>query len=103
MINLLPKFFLNEPRRLGNFGQGLVWIGCMLLLFGALGHVATAAQSALHSFGGSAAAMPTLAALYPDLPTWWVPESLIGCLPAVLQIGLGWTVNGIGKELLRVM
>ncbi|MDP9968834.1 hypothetical protein J2W39_000057 [Variovorax paradoxus] len=99
MIDLLPEFLLTEPRRLIALGRFLLRSGAFILLVGSIGHAATTASAAAMSIGKQAAVSPTLAQLYPALPTWWVPESILGCLPAIILLIIGLSMASLGKRL----
>lgn len=101
MYEHLLEYFIGEPRRLIGLGRGLVRSGGFILLVGAIGSVGTTAIDVVQGFGKHAAMEPTLATLYPSLPTWWIPESIIGCLPAILIMTAGITVAELGKKLKR--
>ena len=97
----LPEFLLSEPDLMVALGRGLTRGGGFWLIVGAIGHGATTAISVVQSMGHKAVVAHTIAELYPSLPTWWVPESIVGCLPAVLLVGAGVTLASMGKQLKR--
>lgn len=101
MYEYLPEFLLSEPDRMVAIGRGMIRGGGFWLVVGAIGHFATTAMSVVQSMGHQAAVEHALAELYPSLPTWWVPESIVGCLPAALLIGAGVTLVSMGKQLKR--
>ena len=101
MFERIYEYFLSEPRRLIGLGNNLVRTGGFLLVLGAIGHAATGAISVALSFGKQTSNPQTLADLYPSIPTWFVPESIIGCVPAVLLIVIGFSIASFGKRLKR--
>lgn len=63
-------------------GQALFSVGGFLVVAGVIGRAALAALGVARA----RAKLPpaeSLSAIYPTLPTWWVPESLIGFLFAL--------------------
>lgn len=102
MLDLLPEFLLTEPRRLMSLGRALLRAGWFILFAGAIGHAAIRATAAVHSIAKQAGVPNALADIYPSLPTWWVPESLIGCLPALLLVGAGLWLVSLGRQLQRL-
>lgn len=101
MVERIYEYFLTEPRRLMSLGKNMVRAGGFILVIGAIGHSATAALSAVQSLGRQVAVPRDLAQLYPAFPTWWIPESLIGCLPAILLMILGFSLVSFGERLKR--
>lgn len=93
---------MKEPRRLENLGSTLASIGAIIIVVGFYAHVVTTASSALEILSRQTSPVRTLAELYPSLPTGWVPESLIGGLPAVLLTATGLWINTIGRQIRRV-
>jgi hypothetical protein len=103
MLERLEDYFLTEPERLIGLGRALVYLGGMLIMFGLVGHVATSAANGIGIIGGHADTVKTLADIYPSLPTWWVPESIIGALPAIVTSALGIWLTLTGKRLRRLI
>ena len=101
MYEYLPEYLLSEPDRIVALGRGLARGGSIWLSVGAIGYAATNAMSAVESIGQQAAVLRTLAEIYPSLPTWWVPESVIGCVPALIAICAGVVLASMGKQLKR--
>ncbi|VTU31712.1 hypothetical protein SRS16CHR_04934 [Variovorax sp. SRS16] len=103
MLDFLPAFCLEQPRRLLTLGRALACAGWLILFAGAIGHAATSATAAIHSIAKQAGVASTLADIYPSQPTWWVPESIVGCLPAVMLLALGLWLVSLGKQLQRLL
>ena len=85
-------YFIEEPRRLISIGRAAFTAGMLVVVIGLIGLVARTGVSAIHILGKApAVAAPSLAQLYPELWTWWVPETLIGAVQAlVLTVGGIW-------------
>lgn len=103
MVERVVDYFLTKPRRLMDIGYLLVMVGAGVILAGLIGHFATAATGVFARLGGHAGQATTLTELYPTLPTWWVPESILGGMPALLLSALGIWLNHTGRRLLRFM
>ena len=103
MLEQLSDYFISKPTRLRLFGHLLFRISSAVLVVGLIGRVAVVGASALASFGGDPSGRVTLAALCPNLPTWWVPESALGFV-AICAIGMvGLAVAHIAKTWLRLL
>ena len=103
MLERIEDYFLEQPSRLITLGRILAEVGAGLLVCAAIGRLATMAPGIIGGLGGAQGAVGTLAEVYPTLPTWWVPESIVGCLPALLFIGLGLWLAATGRRLRRLL
>lgn len=102
MLDFLSEFFLIDPKRLMSLGRTMERTGWFILFFGAIGHAATSATAGFHSVAKQAGPTNALADIYPSLPTWWVPESIVGCLPALMLLALGFGLASLSKQLQRL-
>lgn len=103
MLERIEDYFIEQPGRLIALGRTLVVIGAVLLVFAAIGRLASAVPGIFSSMGGTHVATKSLAEVYPTLPTWWVPESLLGGVPALSFIGLGLWLAATGRRLRRLL
>lgn len=103
MFIRIEEYFLSEPERLIRLGGILAYLGGMLIVLALLGNVATSAIDALGSIGGHANVQKALANIYPSLPTWWIPESIIGAIPAIMMIFAGLILVQLGKRIKHFM
>lgn len=103
MWERLEDYFLTEPERLIGLGRGLVFLGGWLILFGLAGNVVTSAANGIGIIGRHPSAVKTLADIYPSLPTWWVPESIVGALPAMMLTSIGIWFALEGKRIRRLI
>lgn len=103
MFDTLIEFFLSRPARLVNAGRALFQIGATLIGAGLCGRVATAGLTAIQSISGRVASDSTLAALYPSLPTWWVPENALGYCSCSLVALAGLLLIQFGRTLRRAI
>lgn len=95
MFERLETYFLTGPERLIQLGRTLILIGGWLILFALSGYVVTSVAN----IGGHAGTVKTLADIYLSIPTWWVPESIIGVLPAAVIFAMGLWINQTGKHI----
>lgn len=97
-MEILFDFFLSNPGRLVLLGRAIVYGAWMPLLAGLVSQVALAGQAAAASIGGRTPATSDLASLYPTLPTFFVPESVVG-FAFWIAVGLAgvWTVH-VGRK-----
>ncbi|MCD6734911.1 MAG: hypothetical protein LT103_15105 [Burkholderiaceae bacterium] len=99
MYEMLIAFFVARPGRLSALGRTLFQLSTMILLVGLCGRIATTGVSAIQGMAGVMPRHPSLAALYPSLPTWWVPESSLGFVACALTAVLGLTLVQMGKAI----
>lgn len=102
MYEYLPEYLLADPDRMVGLGRGLARTGSFVLMIGVIGHAATTATMVVQGIGKHAAEPQSLAMLYPSLPTWWIPESILGSLPALVLVVAGMTLAAMGKEIKRI-
>lgn len=103
MDELLMTASGDHPERLVTAGDVAMYSAQALLVAGLFGKVATTAMSLLTDRGAVAAkGFGTLAALYPDLPTWWIPESAEAFIAAAALMAAGLWVRHVGRRYQRV-
>ncbi len=102
MLERLYEFFLTKPVRILVFGKAVLSCGFALLIAGMFGGITTSVNS-IKSVGGRQVANATLAEAYPAFPTWWIPETALGYIIAVLLICSGVAICVSGKRLIRVL
>ena len=96
-------YFLEKPQRLISIGHAAFTAGMMVVVIGLVGFVAKTGMSSIQSLGkASGVAVPSLGQIYPDLWTWWVPETLTGAMPALVLAGFGIWLVMTGRKLVRV-
>lgn len=102
-LDLVPLFLLNPPSRLKALGQALTNVACLLGAVGVAANVATKAAQAVQSIAGVAPLQVSLAQLYPQLPTWWIPESPLGfAFVGVVLVG-GLVIQSTAIKVQRLM
>lgn len=103
MLERLEGYFLTEPERLIGLGAALVFLGTGLILLGLVGNVVTSAANGIGAISRHSDIVKTLADIYPSIPTWWVPESIVGAVPALFIVIIGLLVNQTGKRIRRFL
>jgi hypothetical protein len=103
MFDKVLVFFMAEPRRLESLGSTLASIGAAVILVGLFGHLAVVATGAVGGLAGHSNTVNSLAQIYPSLPTWWIPEGIVGGLPALFLVAAGIWLNVTGKRIRRFL
>jgi hypothetical protein len=103
MLDRLQEFFYSEPGRITGLGRLLVQFGAFLLLSGAFGRLATGTINILPTLAKQPETTKTLADIYPELPLWWVPESLLGAVASGLVLVAGICIALHGKNIDRLL
>ncbi|WP_042875620.1 hypothetical protein [Cupriavidus necator] len=103
MIDWLPAIFLERPRRLLETGRLFAYLGGLWCMAGIAGAFATRVIGLAQHTARAGVPSPRLVNLYPDLPTWWVPESWFGALPAIALVVFGLWLVAVGNKLLRFL
>lgn len=99
--NLLIWLF-SPPKRATDIGKGLFSAGSLLLVTGLIARLGPVALNAISRMQGKGASPPTLAELYPQLPTWFIPEGWLGYSVAVLLIVTGLVLISWARKMWRV-
>ena len=99
----LMGFFLERPQRLISMGRGLVGCCAIAICAGMVGLVVRTGAAFAHGFGAaSAQSSLSLADLYPNLWSWWVPESLWGAVPYLITASFGVHLVLLGRKIVRI-
>ncbi|MCY1206183.1 hypothetical protein D9M68_209940 [compost metagenome] len=78
MLDRCIEYFMNEPRRLMNVGRAILNCSGFLVVAGLCGALATTATSVVVGMASKARPAVDLADVFPNLPVWWVPETVVG-------------------------
>lgn len=103
MFDKIIDYFVTEPRRLTELGAVLWHLGAGIIFIGFFGNVITVATSAVESLASHEAHAKTLAEMFPSFSTWWIPESVIGGIPAACVCGLGLWFQLAGKRIQLIL
>lgn len=98
----LWDWFVSQPERLLTAGAMGFGSGSILLFAGLWGRVAIVAANAMNSLAKKPE-NATLAGMYADLPTWWIPENIAGFVFAAVLIAFGLYVVLVGRKIKRLM
>lgn len=102
---MLPAFFdfvLSRPRLTRSLGEALCWVGSTGLLAGFIASSINRILEVRSSRGGGSTPL-TFSQLFPPLPTWWVPESLLAVLFYASLIPAGYVFLECSRRLRRLM
>lgn len=103
MWERLECYFLSEPERLIELGRFLFGFGTSIVLCGLWGKVATISPIGLIHTPSTPVAAKTLAEILPNIPTWWIPESFEGFIPAVCFVIAGILCVLDGKRYKKIL
>lgn len=103
MYEWLITWFLSRPTRIVHVGNSLSRAGMFLIVAGLLGRVATIGVSATKSMSRIETGVLLLSDLYPTVPTWWIPESIIGYGLSIILVIAGLIVVQTGREMTRAL
>lgn len=95
-------YFVVHPGAAASLGRTLILSALVGFVAYAWGLFATGSLSALAIIAHSAPPAISLAAMYPTLPTWWIPESIFGLVPYILLSLIGYIIFWYGKTLDRL-
>lgn len=103
MYEWFINWLLSRPTRIVHVGSSLFRAGMFLIIAGLLGHVATIGVSAIKSMNKGKTSVLSLSDLYPAVPTWWIPESVVGYGMSIILVAMGLIVVQTGRELVRAI
>ncbi len=104
MLDKIADYFITEPQRINAIGEVFFRLGTTLILAGLFAHFATTVVSTVTISAAQSTHMPqSLADLLPGIPTWWIPESILGGLPAVGLCGFGLWLKVVAKKIRRFL
>lgn len=101
MLEQITYFFMSRPTRMIALGQTLLKAGIAIIGFALLANIGTSAMEIIVSLNGQLGTDKSLAEIYPTLPTWWIPESFIGTVPAIMLVIAGLWLNATGEQINR--
>lgn len=94
------EYFLSEPQRLIDTGMTALYLGMGQCLAGLFGQLLLQATGVMARLGGQQVER-SLDQMFPDFPTWWIPEGWVGFLfPLVIAV-LGFWMAKTGKHYKR--
>ncbi len=99
MIERLVGWFLDKPRRITRAGRLLAISGLALLVAGIIGAYARIAFVVIMGFNSRVPIEKSLEELFPQIPVWWIPESILGFLGAILLLSAGIYLFFAGRKI----
>lgn len=103
MYAIVLNFFLLRPRRLVLMGQALLGLAGFAVVVGLIGSVVAASLASMKQIQATEHGVQPLAALLPNLPTWWIPETAMGFTTAVLLALLAIAMAEMGRKFERYL
>ena len=101
MLEQITFFFISKPKRMIFVGELLFKAGAAIIVLAFLANVGTSAIEHIGGLTGQPATAKSLAEIYPTLPTWWIPESFVGGIPAIFMVITGLWLIAFGKQINR--
>lgn len=103
MYETILNFFLSRPRRLVLMGQTLLQIAGFAFVAGLIGRAVTTGLASVKHFQATEPGVLPLTALLPNLPTWWVPETILGFTAAAMLVLVAIAMAKMGRKLERYL
>lgn len=101
-IEGIAAWFLMHPPRTKALGHLLFYVGAGIVIAGLCGNFARASVTAVKSLAlPHNSPLPSLADIYPQLPTFWIPENLFTGFLAVAIAMIGAWLIRFGKRVER--
>lgn len=101
MLERLFLSLLNPPSRLRDLGTTLFHIGLSLCAVGLVLQGVSSIVEVTQTMGKTAVPESAAAHLLPALPTWFIPESLLGFVFWVAIAAVGWLCQSYAKDFER--
>lgn len=102
MFSFIPLFLLNPPARLKVLGQALAHSSFILVMVGLYLRIGVMVMNNLPMTGGVNKVPATLAAMYPTVPTWFLPESTLVFAILIGTWALGVYLSFLAKKIERM-
>ena len=102
MFGFIPVFLLNPPARLKVLGQALAHSSFILVMVGLYLRIGVVVMSTLPMTNGINKVPATLAAMYPTVSTWFLPESTLVFAILICAWALGVYISFLAKKIERI-
>ena len=102
MLNIVPLILLTPPSRLKAVGELLSGGSFALIVVGLYLQIGQIAVEATQSLSGNRAASTTLATLFPEVPTWFIPENLFSFVTLIFVALFGIYALIVAKKIERL-
>lgn len=97
MTDLLLTFFLARPHHLTRIGRAVYRFAAFQVVAGVVAQIVTTALRQSHPNGG----YRWLSDVWPELPTWWIPETVVGMIAVTLLAAIGLATAYGGRRVER--
>lgn len=97
MTDLVLMFLMSQPGRLTQIGRAIYKFAAFQVVVGLVAQVATSALRHARPQGGSR----WLSDLWPALPTWWIPETVLGMIAVTSLAAVGLLIAYEGRQVDR--
>lgn len=97
MTDLVLMFLLSQPHRLTLIGRALYKFAAFQVVAGLVAQIVTSAlrQARPHD------SARWLSDVWPTLPTWWIPETVLGMIGVTTLAAVGLVVAYEGRQVER--
>ena len=97
MFDLVLMFLLSQPHRLTVIGRTLYRFAAVQVLAGAIAQIVTSALRNARPNNG----YRWLSDVWPDVPTWWIPETVLGTIAVTTVAAVGLAIAYEGRQVER--
>ena len=97
MTDLVLMFLMSRPGRLTQIGRALYKFAAFQVVVGLVAQIVTSAmrQARLHQ------GARWLSDVWPALPTWWIPETVLGMIAVTSLAAVGLAIAYEGRQVER--
>ena len=97
MTDLVLMFLMSQPHRLTLIGRALYKFAAFQVGAGLLAQMVTSAMRQAHLHGSDR----WLSDVWPGLPTWWIPETVLGMIAVTSLAAVGLAIAYEGRQVER--
>ena len=97
MTDLVLIYLLSQPRRLTLIGRALYKCASLQVVAGIVAQIVTSALRHAQPHGTDR----WLRDVWPDLPTWWIPETVLGMIAVTSLAAIGLAIAYEGRQVER--
>ena len=97
MTDLVLMFLLSQPHRVTFVGRLLYRFAAFQILAGVIAQLLTIALRRTQPHGD----YRLIADVLPNLPTWWIPESVLGMIAVTTVAAIGLAIAYGGRQVER--
>ena len=97
MIDLVLMFLMSQPHRVTSAGRALYRFAAFQVLAGIVAQIVTSAMRRTQPHGE----YRWIADVCPSLPTWWIPETVLGMIAVTTLAAFGLAIAYGGRQVER--